>query len=220
MSAQHDGPIEALVGATPGVPATDRPAGTRSLAIRAENVFATAALGGIMLLPLAEIATRRVISTGIPGSAPFTLNLTLWVGLLGAAIAARDGKLLTLATGEFLPKRLAGFAHLVGGAVGAAIAAMFAVGGIGLVLTERTAGDTIALSVPVWVSALAFPIGFTLIALRLGLKASPNWAGRIVAAVAIVAGAFAAVQFDWFEGQALLPWMVAILIAGVLGAPI
>src|SRR6266508_6222082 len=105
----------------------------RAVALRAENLLATIALGGIMLLPLAEIATRRVISTGIPGSAPFTLNLTLWVGLLGAAIAARDGKLLTLATGEFLPKRIAGFAHLVGGSVGAAIATMFAIGGLGLV---------------------------------------------------------------------------------------
>src|SRR6185436_12303019 len=125
----------------------------RALALRAENVVATAALGGIMLLPLAEIATRRFISTGIPGSAPFTLNLTLWVGLLGAAIAAREGKLLTLATGEFLPKSIASFAHVVGGAVGAAIAAMFAVGGVALVITERAAGDRIALNVPVWVSA-------------------------------------------------------------------
>src|SRR5678815_1957162 len=99
----------------------------RALALRAENVVATAALGGIMLLPLAEIATRRFISTGIPGSAPFTLNLTLWVGLLGAAIAARDGKLLTLATGEFLPKgRIAEWAHVVGGFAGSAIAMMFA----------------------------------------------------------------------------------------------
>src|SRR5512138_1179135 len=106
----------------------------RAIAARAENTLATLALGGIMLLPLAEIATRRVISTGIPGSAPFTLNLTLWVGLLGAAIAAREGKLLTLATGEFLPKAIAPFAHLIGGAIGAAIATMFAVGGYGLVM--------------------------------------------------------------------------------------
>ena len=192
----------------------------RAVAIRVENVIATAALGGIMLLPLAEIATRRVIATGIPGAAPFTLNLTLWVGLLGAAIAAREGKLLTLATGEFLPKRIAGFAHLVGGSAGAAIAAMFAVGGVALVLTERAAGDKIALDVPVWVSALAFPIGFALIALRLGFNASTNWAGRTIAAIAIVAGAFAALRFGFFEGRALLPWIVGILAAGVLGAPI
>jgi C4-dicarboxylate transporter, DctM subunit len=193
----------------------------RALALRAENVIATAALGGIMLLPLAEIATRRIISTGIPGSAPFTLNLTLWVGLLGAAIAAREGKLLTLATGEFLPKGpIASLAHVIGGTVGAAIAAMFAVGGLGLVITERAAGDNIALNVPVWVSVLAFPIGFTLIALRLGLRASPHWPGRVLAAFGIVAGGFAAFNFGFFEGRALLPWIIGILVAGVLGAPI
>ena len=70
----------------------------RAVAARAENTLATLALGGIMLLPLGEIVLRRITSTGIPGSAPFTLNLTLWVGLLGAAIAAREGKLLTLAS--------------------------------------------------------------------------------------------------------------------------
>ena len=85
----------------------------RAIAVRAENLLATLALGGIMLLPLAEIALRGFVSTGIPGAAPFAQNLTLWVGLLGAAIAAREGKLLTLATGEFLPKgRIAGTAHV------------------------------------------------------------------------------------------------------------
>jgi hypothetical protein len=54
----------------------------RAIAARAENTLATLALGGIMLLPLGEIVLRRIISTGIPGAAPFTLNLTLWVGLL------------------------------------------------------------------------------------------------------------------------------------------
>ena len=51
----------------------------RALANRVENVVATLALGGIMLLPLAEIAVRRVFGTGIPGAAPFAQNLTLWV---------------------------------------------------------------------------------------------------------------------------------------------
>jgi|SoiMethySBSTD1v2_1073268.scaffolds.fasta_scaffold35746_2 C4-dicarboxylate transporter, DctM subunit len=208
----------AMVGPSSAEPSATGP---RALAHRLENVVATAALGGIMLLPLAEIALRRFISTGIPGSAAFTLQLTLWVGLLGAAIAARDGKLLTLATGEFLPKgRVTGIAHAIGGAVGAGIAAMFAVGGVGLVLTERAVGDRIALDVPVWVSTLAFPIGFGLIALRLGWRASANWIGRAIAAVAIVAGGYAATYFEIFEGQRLLPWIVGILAAGVLGAPI
>src|SRR5437870_4415479 len=97
----------------------------RALAVRAENILATLSLGGIMLLPLAAIVVRTTFGTGLPGAGPFAQNLTLWVGLLGAAIAAREGKLLTLATGEFLPQGVAPIAHLIGGMVGAGIATLF-----------------------------------------------------------------------------------------------
>jgi C4-dicarboxylate transporter, DctM subunit len=193
----------------------------RAIAIRAENLLATLALGGIMLLPLTEIALRKAFSTGIPGAGPFALNLTLWVGLLGAAIAAREGKLLTLATGEFLPKgRVKEFAHIVGALVGAAIATMFAVGGAALVSTERLAGDIIAVEVPVWISTLVFPFAFGLIALRLVWRASPSHAGRAIAALGIVAGYLLAANHQVLEGATLWPWLIGILIAGILGAPI
>ena len=207
-----------MTGAT-AAPGVHRSAASAFLG--AENLLAALALAGIMLLPLAEIAMRSVLDTGIPGAGPFTLNLTLWVGLLGAAIAARDGKLLTLATGEFLPKgTISNVAHIVGAFVGAAIAMMFAVGGLALVESERMAGTVIAADVPVWVSTLAFPIAFTLIAFRLAWRASPHWIGRAIAAAGIAAGYFAAQRFDLFEGAPLLPWIIGILIAGVLGTPI
>lgn len=192
----------------------------RQAAARAENILATLALGGIMLLPLAEIVVRHFFSAGIPGSAPFAQNLTLWVGLLGAAIAAREGKLLTLATGEFLPKGIAGWAHVVGGTAGAAIAAMFAVGGAALVGTERAAGDIIAAGVPTWISVAVFPVAFGLIAARLVWRASPALAGKLIAAAGLVAGLVMALRPEWFEGRALWPWVTAMLVAGVLGAPI
>jgi tripartite ATP-independent transporter DctM subunit len=193
----------------------------RALAVRAENGLATLALAAIMLLPLAEIAMRGVMNRGIPGAAPFTLNLTLWVGLLGAAIAAREGKLLTLATGEFLPKgTVASVAHVVGGFVGSAVAMMFAVGGLALVESERSAGTIVAVNVRTWVSTLAFPLAFTLIALRLAWRASPHWAGRAIAACGVALGYLAAQNYELFAGQTLLPWVIAILVAGVLGAPI
>jgi C4-dicarboxylate transporter DctM subunit len=173
-----------------------------------------------MLLPLAEIAMRQLLQRGIPGAGPFTLNLTLWVGLLGAAIGAREGKLLTLATGEFLPKGTINVAHVVSGFAGAAIAMMFAVGGLALVQSEREARTIVALDVPVWVSTLAFPIAFTLIALRLAWKATPHWWGRIITLTGVPLGYLAARNFEWFEGAALLPWIIGILIAGVLGTPI
>ena len=43
------------------------------------------------VLPIAEIVSRSVFKVGIPGAGPFVQHLTLWVGFLGAALAAREG---------------------------------------------------------------------------------------------------------------------------------
>ena len=192
-----------------------------ALALRAENLLATLALGGLMLLPLAEIVTRKFFETGIPGAGPFAQNLTIWVGLLGAAIAAREGKLLTLATGEFLPAgTITSVAHVIAGFVGAAVSTIFAVGGAALVQTERAAGDIIAVDVPVWVATLAFPLAFSVIAARLVWRASPHWVGRTIALTGIAAGYWIAQNHTVLEGQAVWPWITIIVVAGMLGAPI
>lgn len=174
-----------------------------------------------MLLPLAEIFSRKFLGAGIPGAGPFAQSLTMWVGLLGAAIAAREGKLLSLATGEFLPKGPIGsVAHIIAGAVGAMVATLFAFGGVALVKSDRLAGDIIAVGVPVWISDLVLPFAFGVIALRLAHRASPNWIGRAIAALGIAAGVYFSMHLDIIEGQSLLPWLLLVVVAGVLGAPI
>src|SRR5688572_28123371 len=96
---------------------------------RVENAFATFAAFGLILLPLVEIVARTVFSTGVPGAGPFTNHLLLWVAMLGAAIAARDEKLLALATGAFIPEgRWRDIARAGSAAVGSAVAALLAMG--------------------------------------------------------------------------------------------
>ncbi|HTM24235.1 MAG TPA: TRAP transporter large permease subunit [Vicinamibacterales bacterium] len=193
----------------------------KTFAIQVENRIASVALGGIMVLPLAEIVSRKVLGAAIPGSGPLASNLTLWLGLFGAAIAARDGKLLTLATGEFLPKgRIAGTAHVIAGAVGAMVATIFTMGGIALARSDRLAGGDIAAHIPTWVADLALPIGFGLIALRLVWHASPHWRGRTVALLGVVAGLLINQERALLEAHSVLPWLAIIVIAGILGAPI
>ena len=48
----------------------------------------------MVLLPLIEIPLRR-FGTGIPGAISVERHLTLWVAFLGAALAAREGRLLS-----------------------------------------------------------------------------------------------------------------------------
>ena len=193
----------------------------RALLVNAENRIASLALGGIMIIPLAEIASRKFLGTAIPGSSAYASVLTLWLGMLGAAIAAREGKLLTLATGEFLPKgRVSAVAHVLAGAVGAMISTILMMGAIVLVQSDREAGDIIAVSAPKWIADLALPIGFGLIALRLAWRASPNKTGRAIAACGIVAGLLLNQYRAGLVDQSLLPWLVLVLAAGILGSPI
>jgi C4-dicarboxylate transporter, DctM subunit len=75
----------------------------RSVLATIENACGSLAMLAMVVLPLAEIVFRRVFGQGLPGSGPIVQHLTLWVGFIGAAMAARDGKLLALATGTFIP---------------------------------------------------------------------------------------------------------------------
>ena len=130
----------------------------------------------------------KLFGVGIPGSGPFVQHLTLWIGFLGAAIAAREGKLLALATGTFIPgdARVMSRRRVRVGRRGG-MATILAWGGVQLVLSERESGSIIAADVPVWVGQLALPIGFTLIALRLAWKAG-RLGGRVLGVLGIAVG--------------------------------
>src|SRR5262249_39305731 len=122
----------------------------------------------MVVLPLAEIVSRRAFSRGIPGSGPIVQHLTLWVGFLGAAIAARDGKLLALATGTFIPAGVwRRAADIFAAAFGACAAVILAVGGWQMTMVEREAGTSIGAGIQAWVAQLVLPIAFALIAVRL-----------------------------------------------------
>jgi tripartite ATP-independent transporter DctM subunit len=135
---------------------------------RIEDAIASLALLVMVVLPLAEIVARRALGRGIPGSGPIVQHLTLWVGFLGAAIAARDGKLLALATGTFIPAGVwRRAADLLAAAFGAGSATVLGWGGWQMAMIEREAGTNIGAGIQAWVAQLVLPIAFLLIAARI-----------------------------------------------------
>jgi C4-dicarboxylate transporter DctM subunit len=193
----------------------------RRTAAQAEDVVAMLAAIGITVLPLAEVVLRRVFSTGIPGGAPFTYHLTLIVGMVGAAIAAREGKLLALSTEALWPTELSKrVASVFSGTVAALVATLLAAGGFVVLQVHRAGGEEIGAGVPVWVADLAFPIAFGLIALRLVWRAAETWAGRGIAAIGIVAGLVISQRPEMLEGHPAWPWLALVLAGAIAGAPI
>ena len=85
-----------------------------------------------------EIALRPLLVGGIPGAIPFVQYLTLWVGFLGAMLAAREGRLVALATATFVPKGwLSSVAATFSALVGAMVCTTLARGSIDIIAVER-----------------------------------------------------------------------------------
>ena len=174
----------------------------------------------MVLLPLAEIVVRRA-GTGIPGALPFEQHLTLWVAFLGAALAAREGRLLALATGNFLPEgRFRSAAAVLTGGVSAMVATLLGLASLELVQIEREGGIEMAAGVPVWVGQAVMPVGFALLALRLAWKSSDLWLGRGLATLGIGLAFWISGNADAFADRAAAPWLVLILASTLLGGPI
>lgn len=187
----------------------------------AEEGLAALALVAMVVLPIAEIVLRRLAGVGIPGSQPFVQHLTLWVGFLGAALAARDGRLLSLAAATFVPAgRPRATARVYAAAIGAAVATLLALAAGEFIVITRDAGTIVAAGVPAWVTQLVMPAGLAAIALRLVWRAGTTPAARTLALLGMALGAVL-----WWKGPAVAgapAWLglVALFAAAVLGAPI
>ncbi|HEY2954214.1 MAG TPA: TRAP transporter large permease subunit [Candidatus Eisenbacteria bacterium] len=186
-----------------------------------ERRIAAAALALMAILPLAEIAARRLFGRGIPGSGPFVQHFTLWVAFLGASIAASEGRHLALATLTFIrSERIRRAAEVFSASVAAAVSALLCRACTDLVLVERGAGGVIALGIPVWVGQLVLPFSFAMIALRSAWRAAPSWRGRALPLLGIAAGLWLG-QFPLvLEGKPLWPGLTLVLLAVALGGPI
>ena len=194
--------------------------GWRGLPARAESVVLSLVLAGMMVLPLA-VVPLRAIHVQISGQGSIVQHLTLIAGMLGAAIAAREGRLLSLSSVDLLVRgKWRAVARGFAAAVSVTVTAMLCLASVRFVASERVVGTTLAYGLPTWVVQLALPIGFALIALRILWRSSDAWVWR--GATVALAGllTLAAVHPPVPAAQLVVPAFAVLLLATFLGAPI
>jgi len=186
-----------------------------------ENFVIALALAALMLLPLAEIVLRKSFHTGLTGSTAFQQHLVLMIGLLGGMFAARDGRLLALSTlTHFLKGRWQTFARIFSSAFAAGITVFLCLAAVQLVQSEREGGKILAYGIPIWSIQLIMPLGFGIIAMRLLHHASETWRGRLITLLLAEGLVWIALNPPLPPDQLVVPGLLTLLAAVVLGAPI
>lgn len=143
----------------------------------------------MVALPVAQALTRKVAGTEIPGATIIVQHLTLWVGFLGALLAAGSGKHLALSTVEAIPegkpRRAAGLLTRI---TSSAVSALLAYASWKVVEADASSGRTVVGALPVSWSEAIMPAAFALMALRFAWrsgKGAQYWADRGLALGAI-----------------------------------
>lgn len=162
-----------------------------------DNAVIKGLAAGVALVA-AQFGFVHLLPNGLIWSQTLALALTLWLGTVGASLAAHEGRHLALDIGSKLwPPSVV---HRVV-ALGHVVTALFCVGILYLALrsifgydlggshvaghldtwrdSEGAAGTLSGTAIPKWVASASIPYGMAVLAFRFLLEAAKAWTGRI-----------------------------------------
>ncbi len=137
-----------------------------------EDFLLVLILAAMVVLAGTQIFLRNVFDDAILWAGPMLRVGVLWVGLIGAMVATRSDKQISIdAVSRFLPLRWKARVRVLTDLFTAIVAAVVAWSAFRLVLDDRAAGTTAVAFVPLWVCEAILPVAFGVIAIRYALFA-------------------------------------------------
>ncbi len=148
---------------------SDTPSPGRALRIlrRVEDTALALLLLSLIALATLQILLRNVFETGLPWSEPLLRILVLWTGLLGAVVASRERRQISVdALSRLLKGRALEAARVAANTFAAGIAGILAFHGARFVASEFEYGTGAFSGLPAWPFQLVLPLAFAAVALR------------------------------------------------------
>jgi tripartite ATP-independent transporter DctM subunit len=176
----------------------------------------------LVLLPTIEVITRIFGTTGVVASPVLVQHLTLWIGFLGAVVAARRNKLLALTTEPlFVVNPTINWAKFIAKIATIFLVVTLAFGSWELIKVEMAYPVNIAPYLPRWVAQLVMPIGLFLIAVHLVKNGYKKWQNRGFLLVGVILLSQLN-HFDYLRESTVFMWLSILIIILTLykGAPI
>ncbi len=139
--------------------------------VRALHRLEDAALALLLLSLIAlaslQIVLRNLFETGLPWSDPLLRILVLWTGLLGAVVASREGRQISVdALSRLLQGRAAEATRIAANGFAALVSGLLAVHSVRFVASEFEYGSGAFSGLPAWPFQIILPLAFGAVALR------------------------------------------------------
>jgi TRAP-type C4-dicarboxylate transport system permease small subunit len=142
---------------------------------RFETVLIVIILTVMVMLSFLQVLLRNFFDEGLLWGDILLRHLVLWVGFLGASLATRDEKHISIDLfGRLLKKRGKNVANLVTNLFSVFIGYLLTDASWYFVMDEKAMGTTIFNQIPVWYFQIIIPVGFGLITFRFLINAIKN----------------------------------------------
>jgi TRAP-type C4-dicarboxylate transport system permease small subunit len=138
---------------------------------RLEQFLIAALLTVMILLAFWQIVLRNFFATGIDWGDSLVRYLVVWVGFIGAAIATKEGKHISIdVLSRWITGKGSSAIQVISHLSSAVICGLLAWAGIKFIWYEAQMGGTTFFNLPIWVPELIIPITFGLMTLRYTLR--------------------------------------------------
>ena len=139
---------------------------------RMEKSLMVIFLGLMIVAAFAQIALRNFVGVGLPWSESLVRYLVLWVGFIGASLAAREGRHITIEVIKLRPsaggrRYLAAVSQLCA----VVVCALMTWAAVKFVSDDAEIGTRTFLDLPTWVLETIIPATFAIMSLRFLLRA-------------------------------------------------
>lgn len=132
-----------------------------------ENSLLVLLLTGMIAIAVTQIVLRNGFDSGLLWADSLLRVLVLWIGMVGALVASRDQRHISIdIASKYLPVRAARWVTVFNALFTAVICAMLAWYTLEFVLVEYESPSPAFANVPTWVCESVMPLTFALIAIR------------------------------------------------------
>jgi C4-dicarboxylate transporter DctQ subunit len=142
---------------------------------RMEQILILILLSFMILTAILQIILRNIFATGLTWADPMVRNLVLWVGFIGAAIATREGKHITIdVVSQWIPSRGKPYVNLITQLFSFIVCVLLTFAALKFIKNEFQMGNVTFFGIPACIPQIILPITFGLMAFRFVLHAFKN----------------------------------------------